>query len=175
MERINIVKDNQIASELSRIVALLTETNSHMVSALAAIHDAQLGQPSAGSMTPGRSSGGASVVERAALSRLDGKDPAAATRARIEAQVLALGRMTMALAIDVAGWQPRPPAPRDVRASDGQGAPGCQSCARWDGPDGQGWWSPVFLRATTCARRLARPMDLCRPCYDNVAARGTLS
>lgn len=63
---------------------------------------------------------------------------------------------------------------RDVHAliTLAKGDPGCESCSRTTGPSGLPRWEPVrsnLSRRTAVGGRLARPVYLCRWCYDAVA------
>lgn len=162
------MNDEHLATAIAEAARLLARTLPALPAALAMMRDGELGQPSAASLEGGgRGGGGTSVTERAALQRAAGSDDALAARQRLDAHVRRLTGACAALAADVGNWQPRPPTTREARATE-DGRDGCESCARWTGPDDVAWWSPVFIQATNVGGRLAHRMDLCRPCYDHV-------
>jgi hypothetical protein len=83
-------------------------------------------------------------------------------------QAVADATVALGRALRLAGLYPARDAHQLVVLAKGE--PGCESCARTKGPAGTPRFElihPKLMRRTNVAGRLARPLYLCRWCYDH--------
>lgn len=86
-------------------------------------------------------------------------DPAAHALNRLDKALATAHAAMTTLNVIITAHRPHAPSTEHLAALNGQGDPGCQSCAR------TGRWSPPHVEHSTCKGNLPTPMRLCTWCH----------
>lgn len=174
-------RDRKIIADSGLAAGTLTQITAALPDVLARIHDATSGQPGAARTDTIRSSGHATVLDEhgipmPAVSDPTGEagirpDPAAAAHNRIEQLAKRLLTDAEALLFELGPWLARAPLAKELRETERANTPGCESCARIDGPalNGVPWWNhprtTVTLNLVSGERTKVRVCEWCEAVF----------